>query len=121
MASNFHQPKALMAVWSTLKLSRVVAPPEQRLYALIQLLRGDVGDVLDSGSGGSEFMCDFGGGDVAGSVLAVEIGVEWSFGRGSMVSKVEGMMLASTDGAEDGVPGEPMSECFPMAAFFWSV
>ena len=38
-------------------------------------VRGDVGNVLDSGSGGSQFMCDFGGGDVADLVLAVVIGI----------------------------------------------
>ena len=59
-------------------------------------------------------MCDFSGSGVAKSVLAVIIGVEWSCERGSMVLKVEDVMLASMDGAKDGVPREPVSKCFPM-------
>ena len=78
------------------------------------LVRGNVGDVLNSGSSGSQFVRDLGGGDGAESVLAVIIGMEWSFRRG-MVLEVEDAMLAGMDGADDGVPREPiMSACFPM-------
>ena len=50
-------------------------------------------------------MCDFSGGDVARSGVAVIVGVEWSLWRCSMVMKMEDMLLASMDGAEDRVPG----------------
>ena len=62
--------------------------------------------MLDSGSSGSQFVCDFSGGDVAGSgVAVVMICVEWSLRRGSMVTKMEDASLTSMDGAEDRVPG----------------
>ena len=61
--------------------------------------------MLDSGGSGSQFVCDFGGGDVARSGVAVIVGVEWSLRRGSMVAKMEDAPLASMDGAEDRVPG----------------
>ena len=70
----------------------------------LDLARGNVSDMLDSVSSGSQFMCDVGGGNVAKSVVTVIIGMEWSVGRGSMASEVEDMMLAGMDGAEDGVP-----------------
>ena len=41
---------------------------------------------------------------MAESVLVVIVGIEWSLRRGFMVAKVEDVMLASMDGAEDGVP-----------------
>ena len=69
------------------------------------LVRGIVGEMLDSGGSGSQFVCDFSGGDVAKSVLAVIVGIEWGVRRGFMVAKVEDMLLAGMDGAEDGVPG----------------
>ena len=65
----------------------------------------NVGDVLDSGSSGSQFVCDFGGGDVAKLGVAVVVSVEWSLRRGSVVVKMEDALLAGTDGAEDRVPG----------------
>ena len=68
-------------------------------------VRKNVGDVLDSGGSGSQFMGDFGGGDVARSGVAVIVSVEWSLRRGSMVAKMEDASLASMDGAEDRVPG----------------
>ena len=77
------------------------------------LIGRDIGDVLDGGSGSAQFVGDLGGGDVAWLAMAVIVGVEWSVWRGSMVTKVEDTSLASTDGAEDRVLGEPMSECFP--------
>ena len=60
--------------------------------------------MLDGGGGSSQFMGDLGGGDVAWSVVVVIVGVERSVWRGSMVVKMEDALLASTDGAEDGVP-----------------
>ena len=78
------------------------------------LVRGNVGDVLDSGSGGSQFMSDVRGGDVVKAVVAVIVGMEGSVGRSSMVLEVQDMTLASMDGTEDGVSRSPMSECFPM-------
>ena len=68
-------------------------------------VRRNVGNVLDSSSSGSQFVGDFGGGDVARSGVAVIVSVEWSLGRGSMVMKMEDASLAGTDGAEDRVPG----------------
>ena len=65
----------------------------------------NVGNVLDSGSSGSQLVGDFSGGDVARSGVAVIVSVEWSLGRGSMVTKMEDASLASTDRAEDRVPG----------------
>ena len=69
--------------------------------------------MLDGGSGSAQFVGDLGGVDVACLGMAVVEGVEWSVWRGSMVAKVEDASLASTDGAEDRVPGESVSECFP--------
>ena len=69
------------------------------------LVGRNVGNVLDSSSSGSQFVDDFGGGDVARSGVAVIVSVEWSLGRGSMVAKMENALLAGTDGAEDRVPG----------------
>ena len=69
------------------------------------LIGRDVGDVMDSGSSGSQFVGDLSGGDVARLEVAVIVGVEWSLGRGSMVMEMEDASLASTDGAEDRVPG----------------
>ena len=60
--------------------------------------------MLDSGSSGSQFVGDLGGGDVARSGVAVIVGVEWGLWRGSMVMKMEDALLASMDGAEDRVP-----------------
>ena len=68
------------------------------------LIGRDVGDVLDSGSSGSQFMGDLDGGDVARSGVAVIVGVEWSLWRGSMVTEMEDALLASTDRAENRVP-----------------
>ena len=67
-------------------------------------VRRTVGNVLDSGGSGLEFVGDLGGGDVARSGVAVIVGVEWSLWRGSMVAMMEDALLASMDGAEDRVP-----------------
>ena len=69
------------------------------------MIRRDVGDVLDSGGSCSQVVGDLGGGDVARLGVVVIVGVEWSLWRGSMVAEMEDMLLASTDGAEDRVPG----------------
>ena len=69
------------------------------------LIRRDVGDVLDSGGSGLQFMGDLSGGDVARLGVAAIVGVEGSLWRGSMVAEMEDASLASTDGAEDRVPG----------------
>jgi hypothetical protein len=79
----------------------------------LDLVGRDVGDVLDSGGGSSQGMGDFGGGDGAGSGVVVVVGVQWSCRGGSMFAKVEDASLASTDRAEDRVPGEAVAECFP--------
>ena len=60
--------------------------------------------MLDSGGSGSQFVCDFSGGDVARSGVAVIESVEWSLRRGSMVTKMEDALLAGMEGAEDRVP-----------------
>ena len=52
------------------------------------LIGRDIGDVLDSGSSGLQFMGELGGGDVARSGLAVIVGVEWSGWRGCMVTEM---------------------------------
>ena len=75
------------------------------LQSIGNLIGRDVGDVLDSGGSSLQFVGDLGGGDVARLGVAVIVGVEWSLWRGSMVAKMEDMLLASTDGAEDRVPG----------------
>ena len=51
-----------------------------------------------------QFVCDFSGGDVARSGVAVVVrSVEWSLRMCSLVVKMEDALLASTDGAEDRV------------------
>ena len=73
----------------------------------------DVGEMLDSGGSDSQFMGELSGGDGAQSGVAIKVGVEWSVGRGTVGTKMEDTSLASTDRAEDRVPGQPVSECFP--------
>ena len=68
-------------------------------------VRRNVGNVLDSGGSISQFVGDFGGGDVARMGVADVVSVEWSLRRGSIVTKMEDALLASTVGAEDRVPG----------------
>ena len=71
-------------------------------------VRGDVCDVLDSGSSCSQFMCDFGGGDVAGSVLAVVVG-------GYRVEFWEGLHGCKGRGCDTGWHGWGRGWCSQLA------
>ena len=85
------------------------------------LIGRNVGDVLDSGDSGSQFMGNLGGGDVARLGVAVIVGVEGSLWRGSMVVKMEDHCWPAWMGQRTGSPDSPCPRASPWVAFFWSV
>ena len=87
----------------------------------LNLVGRDVGDVLDSGGGSLQFVGDLGGGDVAGSVMVVIVGVEWSV-RGAPWSRRWRMHhWPAQMGQRTGSPERPWPSASPWVAFFWSV
>ena len=116
-----------MAIWLTPETRRVVAPPEQRVRVRVsrvrlRCIRGDVGDMVDGGSGPAEFGGNVVGGDVVRAASGVIVTIEGSVSRGGEGAEVFDAMVEGADGAQvDMSPDAPCPRASPWVQFFWSV